>query len=215
MVSTKASVLDAWAEREGRAFLRFDYSGHGESEGRFEDGTIGKWLEESLAVIRMVTSGPLVLVGSSMGGWIALLLARRLAARGETARLAALVLVAPATDMTDSLMWRNWSDEIRERLLRDGSLSRPSQYAEEPTVITRELVEEGRRHLFGDAPIVVGCPVHILHGAADPDVPVGHSVDLVSQLAEDEVVLTIVKDGDHRLSRPQDIERLVATVAAI
>ncbi len=215
MTGTKAAAPADYAIANGRAVTRFDYSGHGQSSGAFTEGTIGRWLDEATAVFDRFANGPQILVGSSMGGWIALLLARRLAARGETARLAALVLVAPATDMTDSLMWRNWSDEIRERLLRDGSLSRPSQYAEEPTVITRELVEEGRRHLFGDAPIVVGCPVHILHGAADPDVPVGHSVDLVSQLAEDEVVLTIVKDGDHRLSRPQDIERLVATVAAI
>lgn len=212
MVSTKASALDAWAEREGRAFLRFDYSGHGESEGRFEDGTIGKWLEESLAVIRMVTSGPLVLVGSSMGGWIALLVARALAQAGEAARLAGMVLIAPAVDFTEKLMWANFSDGIRREIAENGFWLRPSDYSPDPYPITRALIEDGRNHLLLDKALRSWCPVHILQGMQDPDVPWKHALALVEHLAEDSVVLTLIKSGDHRLSTEADLERLVGAV---
>ncbi|MEZ5839693.1 MAG: alpha/beta hydrolase [Hyphomicrobiales bacterium] len=215
MTGTKAAALAEHAARAGRAVTRFDYSGHGASGGAFTDGTIGRWLDEATAVFDAFTKGPQIAVGSSMGGWLTLLLARRLAARGESGRLKALVLIAPATDMTDSLMWRRWPDTIRREITEAGHLSVPSQYCAEPTMITRALVEEGRAHLFGDAPIVAGCPVHILHGVDDPDVPVSMSLDLVSRLAEDDVVLTLVKAGDHRLSRPQDIELMLSTVAAL
>jgi pimeloyl-ACP methyl ester carboxylesterase len=215
MQGTKARALDAWAQTQGRALTRFDYSGHGESGGRFTDGTIGRWLEESLAVLDACCSGPQVVIGSSMGGWIALLLARELARRSAaaTASFAALVLIAPAVDFTEALMWRRFSPEIQRQIVETGAWERPSRYGEEAYPIGRTLIEEGRRHLLLDGLIETGCPVRILQGVQDPDVPWQHAVDLTSRLAQDDVVLTLVKDGDHRLSRPEDIERLLAAVA--
>lgn len=215
MIATKASHLDDWAAKDGRAFLRFDYSGHGESEGGFEDGTIGKWLEESLAVVRTVTSGPLILVGSSMGGWIALLVARALAQGGEAARLAGMVLIAPAVDFTERLMWANFSADIRREIAENGFWLRPSDYSPDPYPITRALIEDGRNHLLFDAPLRSHCPVHILQGMQDPDVPWKHALTLVEHLAEDSVVLTLIKNGDHRLSGEADLARLVGAVAGL
>jgi pimeloyl-ACP methyl ester carboxylesterase len=214
MGGTKAVALDQWAEAHGRSFLRFDYSGHGESGGRFVDGTITRWLEESLAVFEACCEGPQVLVGSSMGGWIALLLARewRRAPR-PTASIAGLVLIAPAADFTEALMWKRFPDEIKREIETKGVWERPSQYSDRPYRITRGLIEDGRRHLLLGGLIETGCPVRILQGVEDPDVPWGHAVELVSRLAQDDVVLTLVKDGDHRLSRPEDIQRLLAAVA--
>jgi pimeloyl-ACP methyl ester carboxylesterase len=213
MLGTKARALDVWAQAQGRALTRFDYSGHGESGGRFTDGTIGRWLEESLAVLDTCCSGPQVVIGSSMGGWLALLLARELARRGPAASVAALVLIAPAVDFTEALMWRRFSPEIQRQIEATGVWERPSRYGEEAYPITRALIEEGRRHLLLDGLIETGCPVRILQGVQDPDVPWQHAVDLTARLAQDDVVLTLVKDGDHRLSRPEDIERLLAAVA--
>jgi pimeloyl-ACP methyl ester carboxylesterase len=215
MRGTKARALDAWAQTQGRALTRFDYSGHGESGGRFTDGTIGRWLEESLAVLDACCGGPQVVIGSSMGGWIALLLARELARRGAaaTASVAALVLIAPAVDFTEALMWRRFSPEVQRQIVETGVWERPSRYGEEAYPIGLTLIEEGRRHLLLDGLIETGCPVRILHGVQDPDVPWQHAVDLTARLAQDDVVLTLVKDGDHRLSRPEDIERLLAAVA--
>jgi pimeloyl-ACP methyl ester carboxylesterase len=215
MQGTKAQALDAWAQTHGRALTRFDYSGHGESGGRFMDGTIGRWLEESLAVLDACCGGPQVVIGSSMGGWIGLLLARQLARRGAAAAtsVAALVLVAPAVDFTEALMWRRFSPEIQRQIMETGVWERPSRYGEEAYPIGRNLIEEGRRHLLLDGLIQTGCPVRILQGVQDPDVPWQHAVDLTARLAQDDVVLTLVKDGDHRLSRPEDIERLLAAVA--
>jgi pimeloyl-ACP methyl ester carboxylesterase len=214
MKGTKAVALDEWAGANGRACLRFDYSGHGESGGDFADGTIGRWLEDSAAVFQRFANGPQVLIGSSMGGWLALLLARELRQRGGGAgSVAGLVLIAPAVDFTEELMWKKFSPEVQRQIEREGSWQRPSQYSEAPYAITRGLIEEGRKHLLLGGLIETGCPVRILQGVQDPDVPWQHAVELSSRLARDDVVLTLVKDGDHRLSRPEDIERLIAAVA--
>ena len=214
MKGTKAAALDLWAAEKGRSCIRFDYSGHGESGGDFADGTIGRWLEESAAVFERFARGPQVLVGSSMGGWIALLLAREVRQRGASpGSVAGLVLIAPAVDFTEELMWKNFSPEVQRQIETEGAWQRPSQYSEAPYAITRELIEEGRKHLLLGGLIETGCPVRILQGVQDPDVPWQHAVDLSSRLARDDVVLTLVKDGDHRLSRLEDIERLIAAVA--
>lgn len=213
MRGTKAEALARYAARTGRAYVRFDYSGHGESGGRFEDGTISRWLEEALAVFAAFAKGPQIVIGSSMGGWIALLLARALARKPvHTANLAGLVLIAPAPDFTEELMWAAFPPEVKRQIEEKGSWQRPSAYGEEPYPITRALIEDGRKHLLLGKPIEVGCPVRILQGAQDPDVPYMHAMKLVSCLAQDDVVLTLVKDGDHRLSRPEDIERLIRTI---
>jgi pimeloyl-ACP methyl ester carboxylesterase len=212
MKGTKAAALDAWAAREGRACLRFDYSGGGESGGDFMDGTIGRWLEESIAVYSRFAKGPQVVIGSSMGGWLALLLARRLAETKGAAPIAGMVLIAPAVDFTEALIWQRFPDAIKREIEDKGVWMRPSDYGEEPYPITRGLIEEGRQHLMLGGLIETGCPVHILQGVKDPDVPWRHAVELVSRCARDDVVLTLVKDGDHRLSRPEDIERLIAAV---
>jgi pimeloyl-ACP methyl ester carboxylesterase len=217
MKGTKAEALARWAEAQGRAFVRFDYSGHGESGGAFVDGTIGRWLVDSLAVFDACCRGPQVLVGSSMGGWLALLMVRALRRRpqagGVPASVAGMVLIAPAVDFTEELMWKRFTPAIKRELEEKGVWQRPSQYSPEPYQVTRQLIEEGRDHLLLGGMIETGCPVRILQGVEDPDVPWRHAVELVSRLASDDVVLTLVKDGDHRLSRPEDIERLIAAVA--
>ena len=215
MQGTKAQALAAWAEAKGRACVRFDYSGHGESGGDFSDGTIGRWLEESVAVFDRFCRGPQVLVGSSMGGWIALLLARELRRRATNAAsvpLAGMVLIAPAVDFTEELMWKKFPDGIKREVETTGQWIRPSEYDPGGYPITRGLIEDGRKHLLLGGLIETGCPVRILQGALDPDVPWAHAVELVSRLAQDDVVLTMVKDGDHRLSRPEDLDRLIKAV---
>jgi pimeloyl-ACP methyl ester carboxylesterase len=213
MKGTKAQALADWAERQGRACVRFDYSGHGESGGAFADGTIGRWLAETLAVFEACCRGPQVVIGSSMGGWLALLLARALRRRKDAAAsLAGLVLVAPAVDFTQELMWNRFTPEIKRELADKGVWARPSQYSPEPYLVTRQLIEEGRNHLLLGGMIETGCPVRILQGVQDPDVPWQHAKALVARFACDDVVLTLIKDGDHRLSRPEDIERLLRAV---
>jgi pimeloyl-ACP methyl ester carboxylesterase len=213
MQGTKAIALDAWAAEQSRACVRFDYSGHGESGGAFVDGTIGRWLEESVAVFEQFCAGPQVVIGSSMGGWMALLLAREMAGRaGSRASLAGLVLIAPAPDFTEELMWKGFSPHARHEIETKGVWLRPSEYGD-PYPITRTLIEEGRQHLLLGSAIDVGCPVRILQGAQDPDVPWRHAFALVHRLPVDDVVLTVIQDGDHRLSRPQDIARMIAAVA--
>jgi pimeloyl-ACP methyl ester carboxylesterase len=212
MKGTKAEALDQWAESQGRACVRFDYSGHGESGGAFTDGTIGRWLEECLAVYLRFAQGPQVVIGSSMGGWLALLLARALETRTNVAPVAGMVLIAPAVDFTEELMWKQFSDATKSEIGKKGSWLRPSAYGEEPYPITLGLIEDGRKHLLLGGLIETHCPVHILQGVQDPDVPWRHAVELVSRFSRDDVVLTLVKDGDHRLSRPEDIERLIAAV---
>ncbi|HLH12923.1 MAG TPA: alpha/beta hydrolase [Methylovirgula sp.] len=215
MRSTKPNFLDQYAAAHGRAFLRFDYSGHGESEGEFEAGTIGAWLEEALAIFRVAPPGPQILVGSSMGGWLALLCARALAENGESARLAGLVLIAPAVDMTERLIFQRLSAKSRTTLEAEGRCILPSAYADSPYVVTRRLIEEGRNHLMLDAVIRSYCPVHILQGMQDADVPWQHAMLLVERLAGDPVVLTLVKDGDHRLSRPSDLALTAQAIETI
>jgi pimeloyl-ACP methyl ester carboxylesterase len=229
MKGAKAEALAHWAALNGRACVRFDYSGHGESGGAFTDGTIGRWLADSLAVFDACCRGPQILVGSSMGGWLALLMIRALRERppagpapqaGEerewaTAPIVGLVLIAPAVDFTEELMWKRFTPAIKRELAEQGVWRRPSAYAHEPYLVTRRLIEEGRNHLLLGGMIETGCPVRILQGVEDPDVPWQHTVELVSRLACDDVVLTLVKDGDHRLSRAEDIERLICALAEL
>ena len=207
MTGTKALALEGWARKTGNAYLRFDYLGHGQSSGRFEDGTIGRWLDDSLAAIDSLATGRLVLVGSSMGGWLSLLVAR---ARPE--RLAGLVLIAAAPDFTERMLLKGLSAQDRATLEREGRLERPSQYSPEPSVFTWKLIEEGRDHLLLDKKLSLPCPVRLLHGQSDPDVPWEHSLQIAAHVEAPEVVTTLVKGGDHRLSTPADIARLIATV---
>ena len=212
MTGSKASAVDAFAEARGLAATRFDYSGHGQSGGRFEDGTISRWLEEARAVFDEHAQGRQIVVGSSMGGWIALRLAEMLR---DSGRIAGLVLLAPAVDMTRALMWDRWKKKARDTLMTTGVYRVSSAYSDEPYVITRALIEDGDNHLFGGRLIDVGCPVTILQGVADKEVPWRHAAALVERLASDDVVLTLVKDGDHRLSRPEDLDRLTAAIAVL
>jgi len=206
MISTKAAALAEWAAARGLACTRFDYSGHGQSGGRFEDGTIGRWLEEAEAVFRQQTAGPQIVVGSSMGGYIALLLLKHLlqSAAADAGRIKGLVLIAPAWDMTEELMWQRFSDDAKAAIESKGVWLRPSAYGE-PYPITRGLIEDGRRHLLGRQPWDPGRPVHIIHGKLDPDVPWQHTVALDGFLHGGWTRLTWVEDGEHRLSRPQDL----------
>jgi pimeloyl-ACP methyl ester carboxylesterase len=214
MQGSKAVALRDHCAAQGRALLRFDYSGHGESVGRFEDGTIGAWAADAIDAFDSLTAGPQVLVGSSMGGWIALLLARHLARIGEIKRLAGLVLIAPAWDMTERLMAHRMTPEIKAILDRDGVHYEPSLYGD-PYPITKHLIEEGRNHLIGVETLHLDLPVRILQGMCDPDVPWGHALDLVDLLCCGDVELTLIKGGDHRQSRPEDLRRLESTVAAL
>ena len=217
MRGTKALALDDWAAEHGRACIRFDYSGHGESGGAFVDGTIGRWLEESVAVFEQFCEGPQVVIGSSMGGWMALLLAREIAgAQAPAPTLAGLVLIAPAPDFTEQLMWNGFSDRGQRGDRDQGRLDAAvGIWRRPPYPITRALIEEGRNHLLLGSAIEVGCPVRILQGAQDPDVPWQHAFALAQRLPAEDVVLTMIQDGDHRLSRPQDIARIMAAVAEI
>lgn len=215
MEGSKAEALDRWAAQSGRQATRFDYSGHGRSSGRFEDGTISCWLEEALAVFRHFTSDRQIIVGSSMGGWIALLVAKALREAKEMERLAGLVLIAPAVDMTETLLWERFDEAARNEIEEQGYFAQPSDYCEEPYIFTRDLIVDGRSHCFGEAIIETGCPVHIIQGMLDNDVPWTHATALMERLALDDAVLTLVRDGDHRLSREADIERLIRAVEEI
>jgi pimeloyl-ACP methyl ester carboxylesterase len=213
MRATKAEALDSWAAETGRAFIRFDYSGHGESSGRFEDGTISRWLDDGLAVLDTFARDRPILIGSSMGAWLALLASLKLA--GVPARAPrALVLIAPATDFTEALMWAQFSPQAKAAVAAEGVFMRPSAYGD-PYPITLGLIEDGRRNLLLDGPIAPGCPVHILQGMQDPDVPWEHALKLVERLPGENVQVTLIKDGDHRLSRPDDIATLVRAVEAV
>ena len=257
MGSVKASALAEWTAANGAGCLRFDYSGHGKSGGRFEQGTISAWLGQAAAVCAHALRGtPAVFVGSSMGGWIALLLARQLAARSKsplilsfsprgegtlelarcgqfgrplsprggagcrrdlqrgdfTCNLKGIVLIAPAWDMT-RLFWDRAAPEAREAILRDGVYYRPSTYGDGPYAITKAMIDDGERHLFGDGPVPLSAPVRILHGCQDPDIPWRRSLTLLGRVACPDTRLTLIKDGEHRLSRPQDLALLFSTLA--
>ena len=216
MRGSKAEALDAWAGRNGRAMVRFDYSGHGESGGTFAEGTIGRWLEESAAVFRDCCTGPAGRDRLVHGRLDRAAAGARAGAAGQQAAgpsLAGLVLIAPAVDFTEELMWKRMPPAIQQQITETGVWVRPSPYDEGGYPITRGLIEEGRNHLLLGGMIETGCPVRILQGVRDEDVPWQHAVELTSRFARDDVVLTLVKDGDHRLSRPEDIERLIAAVA--
>jgi pimeloyl-ACP methyl ester carboxylesterase len=209
MNGDKATCLAAFCAHRGQAMLRFDYSGHGASDGAFEEGTIGNWTEDALAAIDALTEGDLVLVGSSMGGWIALLVAL-----ARSARVAGLIGIAAAPDFTETLMWNAMTPAERAALQRDGVLHVESQYGE-PLAITRTLIEDGRNHLLLKGPIGVECPVRLLHGQRDPDVPWETALRIAERVRSDDVRVTLVKDGDHRLSRPQDLDLLRDTLASM
>jgi len=209
MTGDKATALASFCASRGQAMLRFDYSGHGASGGRFEDGTIGTWTRDALTVLDRLTKGKLILIGSSMGGWIALLAALR---RPE--RIAAIVGIAAAPDFTEQLMWNAMTFDERARLTRDGILQIPSQYGD-PTPVTRALIEDGRTHLLLDNPIMLDCKIRLLHGQADPDVPWELALRTAARLTSQDVEIVLIKDGDHRLSRPRDLEVLLRTVAAL
>jgi pimeloyl-ACP methyl ester carboxylesterase len=210
MVGSKAGALDALGAERGLQVTRFDYSGHGASGGEFRDGTISRWLEEALAVFA-TTSGPQVVIGSSMGGWLALLLNRALREHSDE-RVKAIVLIAPAVDMTEDLMRAKFTKKERKELAETGVVLQPSAYSDEPYPITTGLIENGRQHLMFGSGIVTGCPVAILQGGMDKDVPREHAMKLVQHLLTDPVTFTLVPDGDHRLSREQDLRLLEATV---
>jgi len=211
MTGAKAGALDALGAETGAAVTRFDYSGHGQSGGDFLLGTISRWLEEALAVFA-TTRGAQVVVGSSMGGWLALLLARELNRRGEGERLREMVLIAPAVDMTEELMLKGFSKKQLKALKEAGRVDRPSEYSDEPYPITAGLIEDGRRHLLFGRGIDVGAPVTVLQGGKDRDVPREHTMRLVQHLLVDPVTVTLVPDGDHRLSRDTDLELLKVAV---
>jgi pimeloyl-ACP methyl ester carboxylesterase len=217
MASTKASALAAFAHAKGYGCTRFDYSGHGRSAGRFEDGTIGGWLRQAEAVFRRVAAerqgARQIIIGSSMGGWLALLLLRQLMREHpeEATSIMALVLIAPAWDMTEELMWKQFPQDARRQLMDTGVFLQPSEYAE-PYAITRALIEEGRDHLLARAPFNPGRPIVILQGGRDDAVPPAHARELADFLAGGHARLLEVADGDHRLSRPEDLELLFSTV---
>ena len=215
MRGTKADALAAFACASGLAFLRHDYSGHGESGGAFTDGTISRWLNESLAVFEAHSQGPQILFGSSMGAWIALRMVQELARRGEKGRIAGLVLIAPAPYFTSDLHAPRLTDEHKAALDHDGFFTVPSAYDDEPYVFTRALFEDGEVNRVLTGPLDTWCPVHIIQGLDDPDVPHAHALKLVEHLPADDVTLTLVRGGDHRLSRLQDLDLLTRAAATM
>ncbi|MBI1359375.1 MAG: alpha/beta fold hydrolase [Alphaproteobacteria bacterium] len=210
MAGEKASSLHAAAASAGRAFVRFDYFGHGESEGAFAEGTVGRWRSDALSVIDELTDGPLVLAGSSMGGWMALL-----AALARPLRVKGLLLLAPAPDFTERLMWAGFDETVRKQIMEAGAWTRPSPYDPGGYPITRRLIEEGRDWQIMDRPIALDIPVAILQGRRDEDVPWSYARQLVERIAGEAVTFTLVKDGDHRLSRPQDIALMIRSALAL
>lgn len=207
MTGSKVTELEAWAKSAEQSFLAFDYSGHGASDGNFDDGTISAWHQDALSVIDAQSSGPLILVGSSMGGWMAML-----SAVARANRMAGLVLIAPAPDFTEKLMWQGFTPEQQGEIKTNGFLMRPSDY-DEPYKITRSLIEDGRNWQILDKPIKITCPVRILQGMLDADVPWRHAERLVETITSTDLTFTLIKDGDHRLSTPSNIERLKAACA--
>lgn len=218
MTGEKATTLEAWAQGAGRAYLRLDYAGHGQSGGEFRDGTVGRWAADALTVIRHAgetvagLGGPLVLVGSSMGGWVMVHVALALKRAGGPQQTAGLVGIAAAPDFTHDLMPARLGPEVMAHIEAEGFYSAPSEYSDEPYIITRALVEDGNRQLVLTGPIDLDVPTRLIHGTADPDVPWTQSQKLMDALASDDVELILIKDGDHRLSSEQDLGRLEAVV---
>ncbi len=210
MTGAKASALDAFCAKTGRFFLRFDYFAHGASSGDFAQATVGRFLADALAVIDALGEGKLVLVGSSIGGWLMLLVAQ---ARPE--RVRALIGIAAAPDATEDLMWQRMPFDLRETLMLQGSVRVPSRYSEAGYLITRKLIEEARAHLVMRTPLAIDCPVRLLHGMADPDVPWQTGLALAEHLSGGDVQLALIKDGDHRLSREGDVDLLLRTVNSL
>lgn len=215
MTGTKAETLAAFAQDKGLAFLRHDYSGHGASGGDFRDGTISRWLAESLAVFDRFAAARQILVGSSMGAWIALRMVEELHKRGETSRIAGLVLIAPAPDFTADLVEPRLKAKQKRALEQQGYFEEPSAYSPEPYIYTRALIEDGRANRVLTGPIDTHCPVHIIQGLADPDVPPSHALKLASLLPADDLTVSLIPGGDHRLSRPEDLELIVRAVGTL
>lgn len=209
IAGSKVTSLEAWAGKEGTPFLAFDYSGHGESEGAFSDGTISSWRSDCLTAIDELTDGPLILIGSSMGGWLALL-----SALARIQRVVGIVLIAPAPDFTQKLMWPEFSAEAKRAIMDEGVYMRPSEYGD-PYPITRALIEDGKQWQILDDAIALDMPIRILQGMLDEDVPWRHALKINEALSSQDVVLSLIKDGDHRLSREEDIQRLIETVTEI
>lgn len=207
MDGTKAEAVNAWAKDRGRAFVRFDYSGHGQSSGKFEDGTISRWCDDALCVLDEYCTDDVIALGSSMGAWIALLLAK---ARPE--KIKALALIAPAPDFTEKLMWQGFDQDTRRLIVEHGVYYEPSDYSDEPTPITRALIEDGRQNLVMDEPIAFAGPVRILQGVQDQSVPWSYALELVGCLQSEDIVFSLSKSGDHRLSTPPDLVRLTMTL---
>jgi pimeloyl-ACP methyl ester carboxylesterase len=221
MTGDKATTLESWARRTGHGYLRLDYSGHGASGGAFRDGTLGRWIDDAHRVVAHCGTrvaglgGKLVLVGSSMGGWVMLWLAQRMRAAGGPQQAAGLIGVAAAPDFTEDVMPQRLGGETIATIMRDGEVELPSAYGDGPYTITRRLIEESRDHLVLRDPITLDVPVRLVHGTADPDVPWTQSRKLMERLTGDDVTLTLIKDGDHRLSSPRELARLERTVAEL
>jgi pimeloyl-ACP methyl ester carboxylesterase len=210
MTGTKARHLDAFCAARGQSFLRFDYFAHGASSGDFAEATIGRWKDDALAVLDELTEGPQILVGSSIGGWLMLLVAL-----ARPARVAALVGIAAAPDATEDLMWAHFPQAIRDTIVQEGTARLPSQYSAEGYLFTKKLIEDGRQHLVMRGEIPLTCPVRLLHGMQDPDVPWQTSLALAERLTSRDVQVTLVKDGDHRLSTERDLTLLTQTIATL
>lgn len=209
MMGTKAEALDAWARERGRAYMRFDYFGHGQSSGEFREGTISRWRADALKMLDTLCTGPQILVGSSMGGWIALL-----AALARPDRVKGLLLLAPAPDFTEALMWADMPEEVRRQIMDEGEWEHPSAYGEDPYPITRTLIEDGRKNLLLGGSIALSCPVRVLQGMEDPDVPWQHAMKLIDRI-EGNPAITLVKRGDHRLSTEEDLVRMRSALDAL
>ncbi|WP_112321397.1 alpha/beta hydrolase [Oceanibium sediminis] len=210
MTGTKAVFLEDWARATGRAFLRFDYTGHGASSGAFEDGCIGDWVRDAAEIIAALTEGPQILVGSSMGGWIALRLAQT-----QAVEIAGVVGIAAAPDFTEDSMWAEADEAQRAALVRDGRIELPTEYDDIPYVITRKLIEDGRKNLVLRAPLELPFPVRLLHGTADADVKMSVPLTLLEHASGPDIRLTLVKGADHRFSTPDCLDQIVAAVEEV
>ena len=215
MTGTKAARLEEWARGAGRAFLRFDYTGHGASSGAFEDGAISDWASDAYEAVTRLTAGPQILVGSSMGGWISLLLIKRLIAEGARDRLAAFIGIAAAPDFTEDSMAAGFTPAQAEKLAAAGRIELPSDYSDEPYVITRRLIEDGRSNLVLRSPLDLSFPVRLLQGTADTDVDRSVALRLLDHINGPDARLLLVKDADHRMSEPRELDLLIETVEAV